>query len=167
MLSSVRVSSGETDRDLDGYAASEFGRNGRYRLGRETARSRFRGDDRTTSRMAPPLSHHRHRRSLAEDDEDGSSNSLPRRATSPSWVRFLVTSAERVLAAAARGACKPSLDQAQQVGTLTEAKAAFHTALAQVGALLFCAFRRDGRCHDRSPGGRLGPQCEGRIVRPL
>ena len=44
---------------------------------------------------------------------------------------FLVTSAERIHAAARQGACNTALIKPNQVGTLTEAKAAFDAAMAE------------------------------------
>ena len=111
-------------------AASEFGKNGRYRLALETR-------ELDTGEMIDLLLGWLKRYPivaiedpLAEDDAEG-------------FVRFtaaagkvavvgddlLVTSAKRVRDAAARRCCNTALIKPNQVGTLTEAKAAFDAAL--------------------------------------
>jgi enolase len=107
-------------------AASEFGRNGRYRLG--TDRRELDSDglcELLLSWMAryPIVSIED---PLAEDDEEGM-----RRFTAAAGARvqiigddFLVTNAERVTAAAATGMCNAVLIKPNQAGTVTETRAA-------------------------------------------
>ena len=107
-------------------AASEFGRGGRYRLGLEARELDTDGmigllldwlDRFPIVSIEDPL---------AEDDADGFAR-FTRAAGSRVQVigdDFLVTSAARVAAAAAQGACNAVLVKPNQAGTVTEAKAA-------------------------------------------
>lgn len=111
-------------------AASEFGQAGRYRLERE---------DRTLSReeMIEMLDGWSRRYPivsiedpLAEDDEPGLV-AFTRRAGGRMQIigdDFLVTNADRVRHAAKVGACNAVLIKPNQVGTLTETKAALEAA---------------------------------------
>ena len=111
-------------------AASEFGANGTYRLAR---------DERTVDRreMIDLLSGWAARYPivsiedpLAEDDEEGLVSFTAAKGKQIQIVGddYLVTSAERVARAAKIGACNALLVKPNQVGTLTEAKAAFEVA---------------------------------------
>ena len=76
---------------------------------------------------------------LAEDDGDGLVKFTQAHGRRVEIVGddFLVTSAERLKAAAARGACNTALIKPNQAGTLTEAKAAFEAAkTAGYGAIV-------------------------------
>ena len=107
-------------------AASEFGRGGRYRLGLEARELDTDGmigllldwlDRFPIVSIEDPL---------ADDDADGFAR-FTRAAGSRVQVigdDFLVTSAARVAAAAAQGACNAVLVKPNQAGTVTEAKAA-------------------------------------------
>jgi enolase len=113
-------------------AASEFGKRGRYRLSRDAR------DLNSEEMIALLLEWLRHypivaiEDPLAEDDADGFSR-FTAAAGKIAVVGddFLVTNANRIRAAAAHGACNTALIKPNQVGTLTEAKAALDTALAQ------------------------------------
>ena len=86
---------------------------------------------------------------LAEDDADGFAQ-FTAAAGKVAVVGddFLVTSAERVRAAAARRACNTALIKPNQVGTLTEAKAAFDAALDEGWSTIVSA--RSGETEDVS-----------------
>ena len=82
---------------------------------------------------------------------------------------YLVTSAGRISAAAAAGACNAVLLKPNQAGTITETKAALRRRARRrlvddrVGAL-----GRNRRCDDRPSRGRLGRRSvEGRLLRAL
>ena len=107
-------------------AASEFGRNGRYRLGLE---SRELDSDGLCELLLGWLARYpivSIEDPLAEDDAEGMKKFT---ATAGSRVQiigddFLVTSAARVKGAAAAGACNAVLIKPNQAGTVTETRAA-------------------------------------------
>ena len=113
-------------------AASEFGRDGRYRLGLE-------GRELDTGGMIDLLAGWLSRYPivsvedpLAEDDEAGLVEFTRRFGERVQVVGddFLVTSAERVVQAARNGACNAVLIKVNQAGTVTEARAALDAARA-------------------------------------
>jgi len=111
-------------------AASEFGKNGRYRLSLET---RELDSDEMIEMLLGWLRRYpivAIEDPLAEDDASGFTR-FTAAADKVAVVGddLLVTSAARVRAAAAQRACNTALIKPNQVGTLTEAKAAFDTAL--------------------------------------
>jgi enolase len=128
-------------------AASEFGRNGRYRL--ELEQRAFDSDGMAACvrdwigrypivAVEDPL---------AEDDADG----LARFTKSVRGVAvigddFLVTSAARVREAHALGACNALLVKPNQAGTLTETKAAFDAAIGAGWSTIVSA--RSGETED-------------------
>jgi len=107
-------------------AASEFGRNGRYRLGLE---SRELDSDGLCELLLGWLARYpivSIEDPLAEDDGEGMKKFT---AAAGSRVQiigddFLVTSAARVKSAAAAGACNAVLIKPNQAGTVTETRAA-------------------------------------------
>jgi enolase len=113
-------------------AASQFGRDGRYRLAAD-------GLDLDSAGLVARLTDWCKRYPIvsvedpvAEDDDGGM-----RLFTAAVGERiqvigddYLVTAAERVRAAAARGACNAALIKPNQAGTLTETRAAFEAARA-------------------------------------
>ena len=111
-------------------AASEFGRNGRYRLALETR-------ELDTNSLSELLLGWLGRYPivaiedpLAEDEAEGLARfTKAARRVAVVGDDFLVTNANRVRAAAALGACNTALIKPNQVGTLSEAKAAFDAAL--------------------------------------
>ena len=113
-------------------AASEFGRDGRYRLGLE-------GREFDTGGMIDLLAGWLARYPilsvedpLAEDDAAGIAEFTRRFGGRVQIVGddFLVTNAERVVQAARRGACNAALIKVNQAGTVTETKAALDAARA-------------------------------------
>jgi enolase len=113
-------------------AASEFGQDGRYRLGLE-------GREFDTSGMIDLLAGWLARYPivsiedpLAEDDADGLAEFTRRfgRRVQVVGDDYLVTNAERVIGAARRGACNAALIKVNQAGTVTEAQAALQAARA-------------------------------------
>jgi len=113
-------------------AASEFGHDGRYRLGLEER-------ELDTAGMTDMLSGWLGRYPivsvedpLAEDDAEGLAEFTRRFGDRVQIVGddYLVTSAERVRLAAARGACNAALIKVNQAGTVTEAHAALDAARA-------------------------------------
>jgi enolase 1/2/3 len=128
-------------------AASEFGRDGSYRLGLEP-------HDRNTGAMIELLLGWLRRYPivaiedpLAEDDDDG----FVRFTAAAGGIAvvgddYLVTSAQRIRAAAARRACNTALIKPNQVGTLTETKAAFDAAMAAGWSAIISA--RSGETED-------------------
>jgi len=113
-------------------AASEFGRDGRYRLGLE-------GRELDSGGMIDLLADWLARYPivsiedpLAEDDAEGLVEFTRRFGGGVQIVGddFLVTNAERVVEAARRGACNAALIKVNQAGTVTEAKAALDAARA-------------------------------------
>lgn len=111
-------------------AASEFGTNGRYTLARE---DRVLDSGELIDLLMGWLQRYpivSIEDPLAEDDEAGLVE-FTRRAGDRVQVigdDFLVTNAQRVRAAAAIGACNSVLIKPNQVGTLTETRAAFDAA---------------------------------------
>jgi enolase len=111
-------------------AASEFGRNCRYRLALETR-------ELDTNSLSELLLGWLGRYPivaiedpLAEDEAEGLARfTKAARRVAVVGDDFLVTNANRVRAAAALGACNTALIKPNQVGTLSEAKAAFDAAL--------------------------------------
>jgi enolase len=114
-------------------AASEFGRQGRYRLTRARGGAKELDSDDMAAMLLSWLQRYpivAIEDPLAEDDAEGLA-----RFTRAAGARvqvigddFLVTNAARVERAAALGACNAVLIKANQAGTLTEAKSAWHTA---------------------------------------
>jgi len=113
-------------------AASEFGKGGRYRLAADDA-------DLDTDALIEKLSGWAARYPIvsmedpvAEDDHSGMRNFTERLGRNMQVVGddYLVTSAERVRKAASEGACNAVLVKPNQVGTLSEAKAALNAAHA-------------------------------------
>jgi len=110
-------------------AASEFGRNGRYRLALD-------GRELDTAGMIELLGRWLGRYPivavedpLAEDDQAGFARFTERAgAIAVVGDDLLVTDARRVRAAAAHAACNTALIKPNQAGTLTETKAAFDAA---------------------------------------
>ena len=82
---------------------------------------------------------------------------------------FLVTDAGRLRRAAAMPACNAILVKPNQVGTVTEAKAAVDAArAAQLGLHRFRPLGRDRGRHHRPPRGRLErTAAQGRLVLAL
>jgi enolase len=113
-------------------AASEFGKGGRYRLSAD-------GIDLDTTELIDKLAGWTRTYPIvsledpvAEDDAEGmqSITRLLGQSTQIVGDDFLVTSAALVIDAAKQGACNAVLVKPNQVGTLTEAKAALDTAHA-------------------------------------
>ncbi len=152
-------------------AASEFGRDGRYRLGLERRELDRDGmielllgwlDRYPIASIEDPL---------AEDDRDGWIAFARAAGTRVQIIGddYLTTSAERVVQAAADRACNAVLIKPNQAGTLTETLAAL--AAGQGGGLRHDRFRALGRNRghvDRPPCGRLERRpAQGRLVRAL
>jgi enolase len=120
-------------------AASEFGRDGRYRLGLE-------GRELDTGGMIDLLAGWLSRYPivsvedpLAEDDEAGLVEFTRRFGERVQVVGddYLVTNAERVVRAAGHGACNAALIKVNQAGTVTEAQTALDAArVAGWGAIV-------------------------------
>jgi enolase len=111
-------------------AASEFGRGGRYRLGLEGRELDSDGMIELLLGWVARYPIASIEDPLAEDDADGLAR-FTRAAGDRVQVvgdDFLVTSAPRVAAAAARGACNAVLVKPNQAGTVTAAKAALDAA---------------------------------------
>ena len=111
-------------------AASEFGKSGRYHLAADDA-------ELTTEGMIDRLAGWCDRYPIvsledpvAEDDHEGMRAATARLGATTQIIGddYLVTSAERVGQAARDGACNAVLVKPNQVGTLTEAKAALDAA---------------------------------------
>jgi enolase len=131
-------------------AASEFGRGGRYRLGLE-------GRDLDSDGMIEMLLGWLARYPivsiedpLAEDDAAGIARFTRAVAGRVQIIGddFLVTSAARVAAAAAQGACNAALIKPNQAGTVTETKDAFDAARQAGWATIVSA--RSGETEDVS-----------------
>ncbi|WP_431855205.1 phosphopyruvate hydratase [Azospirillum sp.] len=129
-------------------AASEFGRNGRYRLGLEGVEYDSDGlcavllgwlDRYPIVSIEDPL---------AEDDEAGLVAFTRAAGTRVQIVGddYLVTDARRVEAAAARGACNAVLLKPNQAGTITETRAAL--AAAQAAGFNTIVSARSGETED-------------------
>jgi enolase len=111
-------------------AASEFGRGGRYRLGLE---GRSLDSDALSELLLGWIARYpiaSIEDPLAEDDADGLVRFTRAVGDRVQVVGddFLVTSARRVAAAAAQGACNAVLVKPNQAGTVTEARAALEAA---------------------------------------
>jgi enolase len=113
-------------------ASSDFGKDGRYRLARD-------GRELDSAGMAEMLLGWLKRYPivaiedpLAEDDAQGLAAFTAAAGPRVQVVGddFIVTSAERIRAAAERGACNTALIKPNQIGTLTETKAAVDAARA-------------------------------------
>ena len=111
-------------------AASQFGRDGRYRLAlddRELDRDEMIALLETWLRRFPITSVED---PLAEDDEEGFRTFTKRNGDRVQIIGddFLVTDAERITKAAATGACNAVLIKPNQAGTITETVTALRTA---------------------------------------
>ncbi|HEY0835514.1 MAG TPA: phosphopyruvate hydratase [Azospirillum sp.] len=113
-------------------ASSDFGRGGRYRLARD-------GRELDSAGMAEMLLGWLKRYPivaiedpLAEDDPDGLAAFTAAAGPGVQVIGddFIVTSAERIRGAAAMGACNTALIKPNQIGTLTETRAAVEAARA-------------------------------------
>jgi enolase len=113
-------------------AASQFGRDGRYRLAAD-------GLDLDSAGLVARLTDWCKRYPIvsvedpvAEDDDEGMGlfTAAVGERIQVIGDDYLVTAAERVRAAAARGACNAALIKPNQAGTLTETRAAFEAARA-------------------------------------
>ncbi len=107
-------------------AASEFGRNGRYRLGLEGRELDSDGMGEMLERWLARYPIVSIEDPLAEDDADGLARFTRAVGDRVQVIGddFLVTNAARVAAAAARGACNAVLVKPNQAGTVTDARAA-------------------------------------------
>jgi enolase len=112
-------------------AAAQFSKGGRYRLGLE---QRELGSDAMTELLLDWIQKYpivAIEDPLAEDDVAGLARFTARtKKVAVVGDDFLATNASRIQAAATAGACNATLIKPNQVGTLTEAKAAFDAALA-------------------------------------
>jgi enolase len=129
-------------------AASQFHDNGRYRLAADR-------EELDTEALVARLAQWCERYPIvsiedpvAEDDDDGMRLITARVGERVQIVGddYLVTSAERVRAAAARGACNAALIKPNQAGTLTETRAAFDAARAAKWKIVISA--RSGETED-------------------
>jgi enolase len=113
-------------------AASEFGRDGRYTLAAEKRTLDTAGMIDLVAGWCDAYPIVSVEDPLAEDDAAGMAAITARigRAVQVVGDDFLVTDAARVRAAAAAGACNAVLVKPNQIGTLTEAKAALDAARA-------------------------------------
>jgi enolase len=131
-------------------AASEFGRGGRYRLGLE---GRELDSDALIECLLEWIGRYpiaSIEDPLAEDDPEGLARFTRAVGDRVQVVGddFLVTSAPRIAAAAARGACNALLVKPNQAGTVTEAKAALDAARNAGWATIVSA--RSGETEDVS-----------------
>jgi enolase len=131
-------------------AASEFGKGGRYRLGLERRELDRDGMIEMLLRWVDRYPIVSVEDPLAEDDAAGLA-----RFTRAAGARvqvvgddYLVTSADRVGAAAAQGACNAALIKPNQAGTVTETKAALDAARGAGWATIVSA--RSGETEDVS-----------------
>jgi enolase len=143
------VPGGDAAIALD-IAASEFGRGGRYRLGLE---GRELDSDALIELLLDWIGRYpiaSIEDPLAEDDADGFARFTRTVGDRVQVVGddFLVTSAPRVAAAAASGACNAVLVKPNQAGTVTEAKAALDAAKRAGWATIVSA--RSGETEDVS-----------------
>jgi len=111
-------------------AASQFGKGGRYRLGLEKRELDSAGMSALLMEWIRKYPIAAIEDPLAEDDAAG----IARFTALAGKVAvvgddFLATNADRIRAAAAGGACNTALIKPNQIGTLTETKAAFDAAL--------------------------------------
>ena len=152
-------------------AASQFFSNGRYKLAADR-------EELDTAALVDRLAEWCGRYPIvsiedpvAEDDDEGMRMLTARVGARVQIIGddYLVTSAERVRAAAAAGACNAALIKPNQAGTLTETRAAFEAArAAQLEDGDLGALGRERRRDHRASGGRLaGGSAQGRLVRPL
>ncbi len=143
------VPGGQVAIALD-VAASEFGRGGRYRLGLE---GRELDSDGLIELLLDWIGRYpiaSIEDPLAEDDGEGLTRFTRAVGDRVQVVGddFLVTSASRVAAAAARGACNAVLVKPNQAGTVSEAKAALDAARRAGWATIVSA--RSGETEDVS-----------------
>jgi enolase len=143
------VPGGQVAIALD-VAASEFGRGGRYRLGLE---GRELDSDGLIELLLDWIGRYpiaSIEDPLAEDDGEGLTRFTRAVGDRVQVVGddFLVTSASRVAAGAARGACNAVLVKPNQAGTVTEAKAALDAARRAGWATIVSA--RSGETEDVS-----------------
>jgi enolase len=131
-------------------AASEFGRNGRYRLGLEGRELDSDGMGEMLERWLERYPIVSIEDPLAEDDGDALARFTRAVGDRVQVIGddFLVTNAARVAAAAARGACNAVLVKPNQAGTVTEARAALDAGKrAQWGTIVSA---RSGETEDVS-----------------
>ena len=131
-------------------AASEFGRNGRYRLGLEGRELDSDGMGEMLERWLARYPIVSIEDPLAEDDGDAMARFTRAVGDRVQVIGddFLVTNAARVAAAAARGACNAVLVKPNQAGTVTEARAALDAGKrAQWGTIVSA---RSGETEDVS-----------------
>ena len=131
-------------------AASEFGRNGRYRLGLEGRELDSDGMGEMLERWLARYPIVSIEDPLAEDDGDAMARFTCAVGDRVQVIGddFLVTNAARVAAAAARGACNAVLVKPNQAGTVTEARAALDAGKrAQWGTIVSA---RSGETEDVS-----------------
>jgi enolase len=131
-------------------AASEFGRNGHYRLGLEGRELDSDGMGEMLERWLARYPIVSIEDPLAEDDGDALARFTRAVGDRVQVIGddFLVTNAARVAAAAARGACNAVLVKPNQAGTVTEARAALDAGKrAQWGTIVSA---RSGETEDVS-----------------
>jgi enolase len=128
-------------------AAGQLGRKGRYRLGLE---QKELGSDAMTELLLEWIDKYpivAIEDPLAEDDAAGLiSFTAHTKKVAVVGDDFLATDAGRIQAAAAAGACNTTLIKPNQIGTVTEAKAAFDAALAASWCTIVSA--RSGETED-------------------
>ena len=153
-------------------AASQFGRDGRYRLARDGRELDTGGDDRAAAGLArAAIRSSRSRIRWPRTTRRGSSRS-PARCAGRCLVvgdDFLVSDAGRVRAAAHTGACTAVLLKPNQRGTLTETRAAWDAA--RHFGLAGIVSARSGESEDVTivhlAVGWGVPTAQGRLVQPL
>ena len=152
-------------------AASEFGRNGRYRLARE---DRTLDSDGLAALLIDWIERYpivAIEDPLGEDDPQGLARFTAAVGDRVEIIGddFLVTNAGRVAAAAGAGACNAVLIKPNQAGTLSEARAAVEAARAAGFGAIVSA--RSGETEDVTivhlAVGWGVPQLKGRILRAV
>jgi enolase len=140
---------GDVAISLD-VAASEFGKGGRYRLGLEGRELDRDGMIELLLRWIDRYPIVSVEDPLAEDDAEGMARFTLAAGARVQTVGddFLVTSAARIAAAAAQGACNAALIKPNQAGTVTETKAALDAARGAGWATIVSA--RSGETEDVS-----------------
>jgi enolase len=153
----------------DPFRSPGSGRSGRYRLGLEGRELDSDGMCEMLERWLARYPIVSIEDPLAEDDADGLARFTRAVGNRVQVIGddFLVTSAARVTAAAARGACNAVLVKPNQAGTVTEARPHW-TRNARGGAHRLRPVRRDRGRLDRASRRRLGRvTAQGRLVRPV